>query len=74
MKTNETALDRVVRVVLGVVLLALVFVGPHTAWGWLGLVPLITGAVGFCPLYRVFRGSPGSATPACCGGSHHQGA
>ncbi len=71
MKTNETGLDRAVRVVLGMILLALVFVGPHTAWGWLGLVPLITGAVGFCPLYRLFR-TP--RTAACCAGSHHQGA
>lgn len=70
MKTNETGLDRVIRMVLGAALLAIVFVGPHTAWGWLGLVPLITGAVGFCPLYRVFR----PRTPACCAGSHHHGA
>jgi hypothetical protein len=71
MKTNETGLDRALRVILGAALLALVFVGPHTPWGWLGLVPLITGAVGFCPLYRVFRTS---RTPACCAGSHHHGA
>ena len=53
MPLNESSTDRVIRVVLGLVLLALVFVGPATPWGWLGLVPLITGAVGFCPLYRV---------------------
>ena len=68
MKTNETGLDRVVRVVLGVVLLTLVFVGPRTAWGWVGLVPLITGLVGFCPLY-LLRGSK-----SCCAGPHHGGA
>ena len=71
MKTNETGLDRIVRVILGAVLLALVFVGPHTAWGWLGLVPLVTGAVGVCPLYRLFRAP---RAPACCAGSHHHGA
>jgi hypothetical protein len=53
MKTNEANLDRALRVVIGVVLLALVFVGPHTAWGWLGLIPLATGLFGFCPLYRL---------------------
>lgn len=68
MKTNEAGLDRVVRVVLGVVLLALVFVGPRTAWGWVGIVPLVTGLVGFCPLY-LLRG-----TKSCCDGPHHRGA
>ena len=53
MMTNEASLDRIFRVVLGVVLLALVFVGPRTPWGLLGLVPLATGLAGFCPLYRL---------------------
>ncbi len=53
MRTNESGLDRGIRVVLGVVLLALVFVGPRTLWGLVGLVPLVTGLVGFCPLYRL---------------------
>ncbi len=50
---NEGTIDRVLRVGLGVALIALVFVGPQTPWGWLGLVPLFTGVVGFCPLYRL---------------------
>ena len=50
---NEHTVDRTVRILLGVALLSLVFVGPQTPWGWIGLVPLLTGAVGFCPLYRV---------------------
>jgi hypothetical protein len=50
---NEGTIDRVLRVGLGVALIALVFVGPQTSWGWLGLVPLFTGLVGFCPLYRL---------------------
>ena len=50
---NEGTIDRVLRVGLGVALIALVFVGPQTPWGWLGLVPLLTGLVGFCPLYRL---------------------
>lgn len=51
---NEGMLDRILRVVLGVALLALVFVGPQTLWGWVGIVPLVTGLVGFCPLYKIF--------------------
>ena len=50
---NEGKIDRVLRVGLGVALIALVCVGPQTPWGWLGLVPLLTGLVGFCPLYRL---------------------
>ena len=53
MMLNEGKFDRVVRVVLGLALLAMVFVGPQTWLGWLGLVPLVTGLVGFCPLYRL---------------------
>ena len=53
MTQNENAIDRVFRLLLGVVLLALVFVGPKTPWGLIGLIPLATGALGFCPLYRV---------------------
>ena len=51
--TNEGPLDRTLRVVLGLGLLALAFTGPHTPWGYFGIVPLLTGLVGFCPLYRV---------------------
>ncbi|MBL7554657.1 MAG: DUF2892 domain-containing protein [Bdellovibrionaceae bacterium] len=54
MKKNEGTVDRVLRVAVGLGLLSLVFVGPQTMWGLVGLVPLATGAVGFCPLYKVF--------------------
>ncbi len=50
---NEGTLDRIVRVVLGLGLLSLVFIGPMTPWGWIGIVPLITGIIGFCPLYKL---------------------
>jgi hypothetical protein len=50
---NEHVIDRIVRVVLGIVLLSLVFFGPQTLWGLVGLVPLITGAIGSCPIYTV---------------------
>lgn len=50
---NEGTLDRAIRVVIGIVLVSLVFVGPRTPLGWIGVVPLATGAFGFCPLYRL---------------------
>lgn len=50
---NEGTLDRVLRVGLGLALLSLVFMGPRTAWGWVGLVPLLTGALGSCPIYSL---------------------
>ncbi len=53
MTKNEGTVDRVLRVIVGLVLLSLVFVGPQTAWGWIGLIPLITGLVGYCPLYKL---------------------
>ncbi len=54
MKANEGKLDRAFRVVVGLGLLSLVFIGPQTMWGLVGLVPLLTGALGICPLYSVF--------------------
>ncbi len=50
---NEATFDRVLRVVLGLGLLSLTVVGPHTLWGLVGLVPLATGAIGSCPLYTL---------------------
>ena len=54
MPVNEGALDRVVRVIVGLGLISLAFVGPATPWGWVGLIPLLTGLVGFCPAYALF--------------------
>ncbi len=50
---NVGGIDRPLRVIVGLILISLVFFGPQTPWGWLGLIPLITGAVGFCPLYKI---------------------
>ncbi len=50
---NEHPVDRALRVLIGAVLLALVFVGPKTLWGLLGVVPLATGLIGSCPLYTL---------------------
>jgi Protein of unknown function (DUF2892) len=53
LKTNEGNTDRTMRVVFGLLLVSLVFVGPQTPWGWLGLIPIATGLIGFCPLYAL---------------------
>lgn len=50
---NEGAVDRGLRIALGLGLLSLTVVGPQTWWGLTGLLPLATGFVGFCPLYRL---------------------
>jgi hypothetical protein len=50
---NEHAIERVLRVVLGLGVLSLAFIGPQSAWGYLGLVPLATGLLGSCPLYTL---------------------
>jgi len=54
MGANVGSVDRLLRIVAGLVLLALVFVGPKTPLGWIGLVPLFTGLFRFCPAYRIF--------------------
>lgn len=53
MSCNVGKLDRVLRVVVGLILIALVFVGPQTPWGWIGVVPLLTGLFGYCPAYSL---------------------
>ena len=54
MKPNVGTVDRIIRVILGLGLLALAFVGPQTAWGYIGVVPLLTAAIGNCPAYTLF--------------------
>ncbi|CUI00232.1 YgaP family membrane protein [Leisingera aquaemixtae] len=53
MPRNEGTLDRALRILLGLILLSLVFIGPQTLWGLIGLVPLATGIMGYCPVYKV---------------------
>lgn len=52
--SNEHPVERVLRVVIGLTVLSLVFVGPRTPWALLGVVPLLTGLLGSCPLYTLF--------------------
>ncbi len=51
MKLNVGGIDRIARIVVGLVLIALAATGTVGVWGWIGIVPLLTGSVGFCPLY-----------------------
>jgi hypothetical protein len=53
MKTNEGTLDRAVRVIAGLVLIALTLTGAIGMWGWIGVVPVLTGLIGWCPAYRL---------------------
>lgn len=54
MPCNEGKIDRLLRVIVGLVLIAMVFTGPQAVWGWVGVVPLLTGIFGFCPAYKLF--------------------
>lgn len=53
--SNEGNIDRVLRVIVGLALLSLIFIGPKTMWGLIGVVPLFTGLLGTCPLYRLLH-------------------
>jgi hypothetical protein len=55
MQANVGSLDRILRIIIGLVLLALVFIGPKTPWGWLGLIVLATGIFRICPIYIPFK-------------------
>jgi len=54
MKPNVGGIDRIARIVIGLVLLGLAATGTVGWWGWLGIVPLATGALGWCPPYAIF--------------------
>ncbi|NDP40173.1 MAG: DUF2892 domain-containing protein [Rhodoferax sp.] len=53
MKTNEGGIDRILRIVAGLALIGLTLNGNIGVWGWVGVVPLATGALGWCPLYTL---------------------
>jgi hypothetical protein len=54
MKANEGTIDRALRVIAGLVLVGLAATGTVGVWGWIGVLPLLTGLVGFCPAYAIF--------------------
>ncbi len=51
---NVGSLDRILRIVIGAFLLSLVFVGPKTVFGYVGIILIVTAFINFCPLYRIF--------------------
>ncbi|CUB00464.1 YgaP family membrane protein [Thiomonas bhubaneswarensis] len=53
MKLNVGGIDRILRIVVGIVLIALTLMGTIGVWGWIGIVPLVTGLFKFCPLYSI---------------------
>jgi hypothetical protein len=52
-KSNVGNLDRILRVAIGLALIALTVTGTIGVWGWIGVVPLLTAGLGSCPLYTV---------------------
>ena len=54
MKLNVGGTDRIVRIVAGLALIGLTLTGNIGVWGWLGVVPVATGAIGWCPPYAIF--------------------
>ncbi|MFC1859510.1 DUF2892 domain-containing protein [Thermodesulfobacteriota bacterium] len=53
MKQNIHNVERIIRVVLGLIILSLVFVGPKSLWGLIGILPIMTGLIGWCPPYQL---------------------
>lgn len=54
MQANVGSIDRAIRIVVGLALIAATLMGAIGAWGWLGLIPLVTGVFRFCPAYLPF--------------------
>ncbi|MEO8102192.1 MAG: DUF2892 domain-containing protein [Betaproteobacteria bacterium] len=54
MKTNIGTLDRIIRASVGVVLVGLTVSGAIGVWGWIGVVPIATSLIGYCPAYPLF--------------------
>ena len=53
MNRNIGTADRWIRIIIGVILIALAISGTIGAWGWIGIIPLATALINFCPLYRL---------------------
>ena len=54
MKINVGSIDRILRIIAGLALIGLAATGTVGVWGWIGIVPLLTGAFKFCPAYAIF--------------------
>jgi hypothetical protein len=66
-KCNVGCKERGLRILVGAVLVTLAYTNQLGDWAWLGLVPLITGLIGFCPLYTLLK------RKGCCDGSRKEG-
>jgi hypothetical protein len=55
MTKNMGNIDKTLRIIVGIVLISLVFIGPKTAWGWIGLLLLATSFISWCPAYVPFK-------------------
>lgn len=53
MKANVGGIDRILRIIVGLALIAATLAGVLPVWGWIGVIPLATGLVSFCPLYTL---------------------
>lgn len=53
MKANEGMWDRALRISVGLALIGLTLTGKIGVWGWVGVIPLLTGVVGVCPIYKI---------------------
>lgn len=69
MKCNVGGLDRAARILLGLVLVGLTLAGQIGLWGWLGMIPLLTGLIRFCPIYSLLGITSGKS---CCAGNQCQ--
>ncbi len=54
MKKNIGSVERIIRIIAGIAVISLAFVGPKSAWAYLGIIPLATGLIGWCPPYALF--------------------
>ena len=64
MSKNVGGIDRILRIVVGLILVGATAAGLLPLWGWIGVVPLVTGLVSWCPAYTLL----GFKTGGCCGG------
>ncbi len=65
MKKNIGGIERTIRIVAGLVIISLAIVGPRSPWAWLGIIPLATGLIGWCPPYALFGISTCKTCQSC---------
>lgn len=68
MKANVGGVDRAMRIAAGVVLIGLTLAGQIGVWGWIGIMPVLTGVFKFCPAYTLFGINTGCSSGKCATG------